>query len=121
MLTAGTSWSGSFTCVTDKQQTLKDLRTKRRGQPVFVVGHILARKGQEGIFEVFNERLALVQFEDGVKIGYDPLELLLPTEIDDKGVAFFEIRTCTTCDQMFPLTLAESQQDPEPTQCRECR
>ena len=84
----GTSSTGRFSCATDTQHTLRDLRTKRKGQPLFVLGHVLARKGQEATFEVFNERLAIVKFSDGVAIGYDPLELLLPTDIDDKGQWF---------------------------------
>lgn len=105
---------------TATQRVLKDLRTKRKGQPVFVVGHVQERKGQEAIFEVFNERLALVKFTDGVVLGYDPLELLLPTEIDDKGVGFFEIRQCTQCDQFFPLTAEEAASEQEPTTCPTC-
>ena len=96
------------------------MRTKRKGQPVFVVGHILERKGQEATFEVFNDRLALVKFADGAVLGYDPPELLLPTEIDDKGVGFFEIRQCKRCDQFFPLTGEEASAGEEPTICPAC-
>ena len=106
--------------VTTTQRLLKDLRTKRKGQPVFVVGHTPERKGQEAIFELFNERLALVKFSDGVILGYDPLELLLPTEIDEKGVGFFEIRQCKQCDQFFPLTKEEAVASEEPTTCPTC-
>jgi hypothetical protein len=120
MPTAGTSSSGEFACATATQRTLKQLRTKRKGQPVFVVGHILDRKGQEGVFELFNVRLAVVKFADGAMLGYDPSELLLPTEIDDKGVAYFEIRVCSKCQQHFPLTSEESQAEVEPTECPEC-
>ncbi|HEV8540437.1 MAG TPA: hypothetical protein VGQ60_04670 [Nitrospiraceae bacterium] len=102
------------------QRTLKDLRTKRKGQPVFVLGHVPERKGQEATFELFNVRLAVVKFGDGVLLGYDPEELLLPTEIDDKGVAFFEIRQCATCEQQFPLTLDESNAEQERTDCPAC-
>jgi hypothetical protein len=105
----------------DTQHTLRDLRTKRKGQPVCVLGHVLARKGQEGTFEVFNERLAIVKFSDGATIGYDPLELLLPTDIDDKGVAYFEIRPCRQCEQLFPLTAEECEATEEPISCPECR
>ncbi|MGH7232836.1 MAG: hypothetical protein ACREJU_15980 [Nitrospiraceae bacterium] len=118
--TAGTSSSGDFACATATQRTLKDLRTKRKGQPVLVVGHVLERKGQEAAFELFNVRLAVVKFADGVLLGFDPLELLLPTEIDDKGVAYFEIRQCATCDQQFPLTTQEVQVEVERTHCPEC-
>lgn len=120
MLTAGTSSTGEFACATPTQRTLKHLRTKRKGQPVFVLGHIPERKGQEASFQVFNERLAVVKFSDTINLGYDPSELLLPTEIDDKGVAYFEIRQCASCQQHFPLTVEEMQADQEPTVCSDC-
>lgn len=120
MPTAGTSSSGSFAWAMATQRSLRDLRTKRRGQPVYVVGHNLERKGQEAVFEVFNQRLATVKFLDGVLLGYDPVELLLPTEIDDKGLAYFEIRQCQTCDQFFPLTQEECRAEQEPTSCPDC-
>ena len=112
--------TGKFSCATATQRTLKDLRTKRKGQPVFVVGHRLDRKGKEATFEVFNDRLAIICFEDNVRLGYDPLELLLPTEIDDQGVAYFEIRPCRLCEQLFPLTADECDAEEEPTRCPEC-
>jgi hypothetical protein len=117
----GTSSSGQFSCATDSQYTLKDLRTKRKGQPVFVLGHLLERKGHEATFEVFNDRIALVKFEDGAVLGYDPTELLLPTEIDTAGVAYFEIRRCSACEILFPLTAAERDAAVEPTCCPGCR
>lgn len=117
----GTSSSGRYACATASQYTLKDLRTKRRGQPVFVLGHLLDRRGHEAAFEVFNDRIALVKFEDGGTAGYDPIELLLPTEIDDKGIAYFEIRRCCACDTLFPLTQEEADAEQEPTRCPECR
>ena len=117
---AGTSSSGSFAVAAESQRTLKDLRTKRKGQPVFVLGHTPERTGQEAIFEIFNVRLAMVKFTDGVFLGYDPAELLLPTEIDDKGVAYFEIRQCQTCDQQFPLTAEEADSETERTTCPNC-
>lgn len=88
---------------------------------MLVLGHVLARRGQEATFEVFNERLAIVKFSDGRAIGYDPLELLLPTDIDDKEIAYFEIRLCRQCEQLFPLTAEECEAPEEPTTCRECR
>lgn len=121
MRSVGTSSSGQFAVATATARTLRDLRTKRKGQPVYVLGHLLERKGQEATFELFNQRLATVKFEDGVSLGYDPMELLLPTDIDDKGVAYFEIRVCKTCEQQFPLTQEECQADPEPATCPECR
>jgi len=113
--------AGKFACASTTQRTLKDLRTKRKGQPVFVVGHRLERKGKEATFEVFNDRLAIIRFDDDAKLGYDPLELLLPTEIDEQGVAYFEIRTCRQCEQFFPLTADECDADEEPTVCPDCR
>jgi len=121
MPSVGTSSSGQFACATSSRHTLKDLRTKRKGQPVFVLGHLIDRKGQEATFEVFNDRIALVKFGDGGTAGYDPIELLLPTEIDDDGTAYFEIRPCPTCGLLFPLTREESESDLEPAQCPECR
>ena len=118
---AGTSSSGHYSCATASQHTLKDLRIKRKGQPVVVLGHLLDRKGQEAAFEVFNDRIALVKFSDGGLLGYDPIELLLPTEIDDKGIAYFEIRPCRTCQVLFPLTLEEAESEVEPAQCLDCR
>ena len=112
--------TGKFSCTTVTQRTLKDLRTKRKGQPLFVVGHRVERKGQEAVFEVFNDRLAIIRFQDDVRLGYDPLELLLPTDIDEQGVAFFEIRTCRQCEQWFPLTADECDADEEPTACPAC-
>jgi hypothetical protein len=119
----GTDTSGQtkpFACAGAAQRTLKDLRTKRRGQPVLVIGHILERKGQEATFEVFNDRLAVIKFADGAVLGYDPLELLLPTEIDESGVPYFEVRHCESCGQLFPLTLEECNADTEPTSCSAC-
>lgn len=118
--TAGTSSSGNFATVSVLQRTLKDLRTKRKGQPVFVLGHVPERHGQEAVFELFNVRLAVVKFADGALLGFDPGELLLPTEIDDKEVAYFEIRQCAKCEQHFPLTLEEAGAEQERTECPEC-
>ncbi len=118
---AGTSSSGRFSCATASHHTLKDLRIKRKGQPVFVLGHLQHRKGQEAAFQTFNDRIALVEFSDGAVAGYDPIELLLPTEIDDNGVAYFEIRPCRTCEILFSLTQEEADSDQEPIQCPACR
>jgi hypothetical protein len=116
----GTSSAGQFACATASERTLKELRIKRKGQPVFVLGHVLARKGQEATFEAFNDRLAVVKFSDEGLVGYDPRELLLPTEIDEQGVSYFEIRSCRSCDGLFPLTLGERESDHEPEQCPDC-
>lgn len=116
----GTSSAGQFACVTPSERTLKDLRIKRKGQPVFVLGHVLARKGQEATFEAFNDRLAVVRFNDESHGGYDPRELLLPTEIDERGVPYFEIRSCRSCGMLFPLTMEEREADQEPEQCQDC-
>jgi len=120
MRTVGTSSTGGFACATPEARTLRDLRTKRKGQPVYVLGHLTDRKGKEATFEIFNVRLAVVKFEDEETIGFDPCELLLPTEIDDKGVAYFEIRQCAKCDQQFVLTAEESAAEHERTSCPDC-
>lgn len=99
---------------------MRDLRTKRKGQPVYVLGHLPERKGKEATFDLFNVRLAVVKFEDGDTIGYDPGELLLPTEINEKGIAYFEIRQCRQCEQQFVLTAEECAAEHERTTCPEC-
>ncbi|CUS37559.1 conserved hypothetical protein [Candidatus Nitrospira nitrosa] len=116
----GTSSAGQFACATASQRTLKDLRIKRKGQPVFVLGHVLSRKAQEATFEAFNDRLAVVRFSDEALVGYEPRELLLPTEIDEQAVPYFEIRSCRSCELLFPLTIEELESDPEPEQCPDC-
>lgn len=116
----GTSSAGQFACVRPSQRTLKDLRIKRKGQPVYVLGHVLTRKGQEAMFEAFNDRLAVVKFSDEGLVGYDPRELLLPTDIDEQGVPYFEIRPCRSCGILFPLTIDECESDHEPEQCSDC-
>lgn len=108
-----------FFCATETQRTLRDLRVRRQGQPVYVVGHFDERKGQEALFQNFNIRLAVVKFPDGKVLGYDPVDLLLPCEIHD-GEPYFEIRECKTCDQPFALTSDEFWADQERTECLEC-
>jgi hypothetical protein len=112
--------AGRYSCASPSQRSLKDLRTKRKGQPVVVIGHLPDRKGKEASFQVFNDRLAVVRFEDGALLGFDPTELLLPTDIDDEGVAYFEIRSCRLCEQLFPLTAEESDREEEPSLCPAC-
>ena len=109
-----------FYCATQTERSLKDLRTKRKGQPVYVIGHEDRYQGQEGVFEFFNVRLAVVKFQDGKALGYDPLDLLLPCELNEEGVAFFEIRYCEMCDQLFPLTSEEFHVADERHECPEC-
>ncbi len=109
-----------FFCASQTERTLKDLRTKRKGQPVFVMGQEDQKKYQEGVFEFFNVRLAVVQFPDGKTLGFDPIDLLLPCEINQEGVAFFEIRNCEVCDQLFPLTSEEFHSLEERRECPEC-
>ncbi|MDR4493821.1 MAG: hypothetical protein AB7P17_03680 [Nitrospirales bacterium] len=109
-----------FFCASETARTLKDLRVKQKGQPVYVMGHEDAYKGKEAVFEHFNVRLAVVKFPEGKTLGFDPSELLLPCEIDQEGIPFFEIRYCELCDQLFPLTLEEFHAPVERTQCPEC-
>ena len=120
MTTAETTPNSEFGCATEDQRTLKDLRVKRKGQPVYVLGHDERYKGQEGVFEAFNVRLAVVKFPNGKTVGFDPLDLLLPCEIHENGDAYFEVRYCEQCEQVFPLTAAEFWADQEPTTCQEC-
>lgn len=87
---------------------------------MYVLGHVPERRGTEATFELFNVRLAVVKFEDGVTLGYDPAELLLPTELDEKGVAYFEIRHCAKCGHQFVLTAQECDTETERTDCPEC-
>lgn len=109
-----------FACASESQRTLKDLRLRRRGQPVYILGHTDNLRGQEAVFEHFNVRLAVVKFPNGKLAGYDPLELLLPCEIHEDGTAYFEIRQCQKCDQIFPLTSHEFLAEQERAECPEC-
>lgn len=111
--------STEFACASESQRTLRDLRTRRLGQPVYVVGNSGDRYGQEAIFQHFNLRLAIVKFPDGKTLGYDPIDLLLPCEFHD-GEPYFEIRKCKTCLQPFPLTSDEFWTEPERAECPEC-
>ncbi|WP_447970767.1 hypothetical protein [Nitrospira sp. M1] len=120
MSTTETTSESEFGCTSETQRTLKDLRVKRKGQPVYVLGHDEQYKGQEGVFESFNVRLAVVKFANGKSVGFDPLDLLLPCEIHESGEAYFEIRYCDQCDQVFPLTAEEFWAEQEPTTCPEC-
>ena len=121
MTTAETSSTSSeFFCASESQRTLKDLRAKRKGQPVYVMGHDARYKGQEAVFECFNIRLGVVKFSNGKTAGFDPSELLLPSEIHEDGQAYFEIRYCDQCDQSFPLTSEEFWAEQERMTCPEC-
>ena len=120
MTTTGTTSTSEFGCASESQRTLKDLRVKRKGQPVYVMGHDERYKGQEGVFECFNIRLGVVKFSNGKTAGFDPSELLLPCELHEDGQAYFEIRYCEQCEQSFPLTSAEFWAEQERTTCPEC-
>ncbi len=118
--TGTTSNHSEFGCATESQRTLKDLAAKRKGQPVYVLGHDDRYKGQEAVFETFNVRLAVVKFANGSTVGFDLLDLLLPCEIHEDGEAYFEIRFCDQCEQAFPLSASEFWAEQEPTTCFEC-
>ncbi|MBK9996126.1 MAG: hypothetical protein IPO99_03105 [Nitrospira sp.] len=117
--------AGKFSCASAAQRTLKDLRTKRKGQPVFVVGHRLERKGKEATFEVFNDRLAIIRFDDDAKLGYDPLELLLPTEIDEQGwriSKFAPAGSASNSSRLRPTNATPTKNRPSvPTAHRNCQ
>ncbi len=110
-----------FAVATDSHRSLKDLRARRPGQPVCVVGYGGDQQGKEGVFQHFNVRLAVVKFPDQKTLGYDPQDLLLPCEIHEDGEAFFEIRHCTICNQIFPLTSEEFRAEQERDTCPECQ
>ncbi len=110
-----------FSVATDAQRTLKDLRVRSPGQPVCVVGYGDDQTGKEGVFQHFNVRLAVVKFPDEKTLGYDPQDLLLPCEIHEDGEAFFEIRQCAVCNQIFPLTSDEFRADRERNECLDCQ
>ncbi len=110
-----------FEVAMDSHRSLKDLRARKPGQPVCVVGSGEDRKGKEAVFQHFNVRLAIVKFPDGKTLGYDPQDLLLPCEIHEDGEAFFEIRPCALCNQIFPLTSDEFRAEQERTECPECQ
>jgi len=81
--------------------------------------HPLARKGQTATWEKFNVRLAVVKFEDGAVLGYDPADLLLPTRFDN-GKPVFEVRACELCRVAFTLTQGEIEEKREPARCPAC-
>lgn len=110
-----------YEVATASQRTLKDLKIRKSGQPVCAIGGVNDLQGKEGTFQQFNIRLAVVKFSDGQTLGYDPLDLLLPCEIHDDGEAYFEIRQCETCQQIFPLTSEEFRALVERTECPECQ
>ncbi len=110
-----------FAVASDSQRSLKDLRARRPGQPVCVVGYGDDQQGKEGVFQHFNVRLAVVKFSDEKTLGYDPQDLLLPCEIHEDGEAFFEIRHCAICNQIFPLTSEEFRAERERDTCPDCQ
>ena len=110
-----------YAVATDSQRTLKDLKARKPGQPVCALGGVDDLQGKEGVFQNFNIRLAVVQFGDGKTLGYDPIDLLLPCEIHDDGEAYFEIRQCQTCEQVFALTSDEFRAPVERSDCPECQ
>lgn len=113
--------ASNFSVATTEARNLRDLRHRKYGQPVYVSSdHPLARKGQTATWEKFNVRLAVVKFEDGVVLGYDPADLLLPTRYDN-GKPVFAIRTCELCRAAFTLTQQESEENREPARCPSCQ
>ncbi len=110
-----------YAVATDSQRTLKDLAVRPLGQPVCAIGGSNDAQGAEGAFQHFNIRLAVVKFSDGKTLGYDPLDLLLPCEIHDDSEAYFALRRCQTCEQIFPLTSDEFCASAERTECPECQ
>jgi hypothetical protein len=110
-----------YAVATPDARNLRDLRHRRFGQPVYVsADHTLGRKGQVAKWEKFNIRLAVVKFPDNVMLGYDPVDLLLPTRYNDDGTPAFEIRACEQCQAPFSLTQQEFEDHKGPTRCAVC-
>jgi hypothetical protein len=110
-----------YSVASKEARTLRDLRQRRYGQPVYVTAdHPLNRKGQVGTWEKFNVRLAVVKFPDDVILGFDPADLLLPTRFDEQGHPLFEVRACELCQIPFSLTQRELEEGPQPTRCSAC-
>ena len=115
------SQANSFAVATPQARNLRALRQRRYGQPVYVCSdQVLSRKGQVGTWEKFNVRLALVKFPDNVFVGYDPVDLLLPTRFEE-GKPVFEIRTCTLCQAPLVLTQQEVEEKKAPAHCAACQ
>ena len=111
-----------YAVATPDARNLRDLRTRRFGQPVYVSSdHPLARKSQVATWEKFNVRLAVVKFPDNVLLGYDPADLLLPTRFDEQGQPVFEVRVCEVCQLPFTLTQTELDEKREPRRCTSCQ
>jgi hypothetical protein len=111
-----------YAIATREVRTLKELRHRRFGQPVYVTSdHPLNRKGQTATWEKFNVRLAVVKFSDNILLGYDPGDLLLPTRFDEQGQPVFEVRACELCQLPFALIEQELQQAPPPARCGACQ
>ena len=112
--------ASNFSVATAEARNLRDLRNRKYGQPIYVSSdHPLARKGQTATWEKFNVRLAVVKFEDGAVLGYDPADLLLPTRFDN-GKPVFEVRACELCRVAFTLTQGEIEEKREPARCPAC-
>ena len=112
--------ASNFSVAISQARNIRDLRHRKYGQPVYVSSdHPLARKGQTATWEKFNVRLAVVKFEDGAVLGYDPADLLLPTRFDN-GKPVFEVRACELCRAAFTLTQGEVEEKIEPTRCPAC-
>ena len=112
--------ANNFSVATAEARNLRDLRNRKYGQPIYVSSdHPLARKGQTPTWEKFNVRLAVVKFLDGVVLGYDPADPLLPTCFENARPVF-EIRTCQSCRAPFTLTQQEVEEKQEPTRCSAC-
>ncbi len=112
--------AGSFSVATAEARNLRDLRHRKYGQPVYVsADHPLARKGQTATWEKFNVRLAVVKFPDGMVLGYDPADLLLPTRFEN-GKPVFEVHICELCRAAFTVTQQEVEEKKEPARCPAC-
>jgi hypothetical protein len=111
-----------YAIATADARTLRELRHRRFGQPVYVTSdHPLSRKGQVATWEKFNVRLAVVKFSDNIVLGFDPADLLLPTRFNEQGQPVFEVRSCELCQLPFALIEQELHQSPPPARCAACQ
>ena len=83
--------------------------------PYALAVHDIDRNGKLDIIVGYTKARPIVYFNDGPGT-FTPVPFG-----DDKGVAYFEIRPCRQCEQLFPLTAEECEAPKEPTICPECR
>lgn len=81
---------------------------------------VLSRKGQVGTWKKFNVRLAVVKFPDNVLLGYDPVDLLLPTRYEEASRCSRRI-PANSAGRRLPSRSRKWTRKKEPTRCVDCR